>query len=95
MSTITFHIGTQVTKVEGEVGKSILQIALDHGIPMEHACGGNGFCTTCLCRVRKGSDLLVPRTDREDNMGVIADPERLGCQAVVEREGEIEVEIEG
>jgi 2Fe-2S ferredoxin len=58
MPKIIFHIGDQVREVEGPEGERILQIALDNGIPMEHACGGNGFCTTCLCRVKNGMENL-------------------------------------
>ena len=93
MPKITFHIGDQVREVEGPEGERILQIALDNGIPMEHACGGNGFCTTCLCRVKNGMENLSPRNDREENMGVTDDPERLSCQARVN--GDVEVEIDG
>lgn len=53
VTNVTFTIGGQVKTVAGSEGKSVLHIALDHNIPMEHACGGNGFCTTCLCQDRK------------------------------------------
>lgn len=91
MPKVTFHFSGQIKTVEAEAGQPILQIALDHGIPMEHACGGNGFCTTCLCKVKEGMDNLSPRNDREDNMGVVDDPDRLSCQAVVE--GDVEIEV--
>lgn len=77
--------------VETEDGKAILQIALDAGIPMEHACGGNGFCTTCMCKVQQGMEHLSPRNDREENMGVVNDPERLSCQSQVH--GDVTVEV--
>lgn len=81
---VTFIMGDgQVKIVESEPGKTVLQIALDHGVPMENACGGNGFCTTCMCAVEKGMEALSPRNDREENMGVVDDPNRLGCQATV------------
>lgn len=81
--TVTFHIGDQVKVIQTEPGKTLLQIALDSGVPMQSACGGNGFCTTCLCQVKSGMDQLSPRSDREENMGVVDDPQRLGCQAEV------------
>lgn len=92
MPKVTFKYGGQVQVVETEEGKTLLQIALDHGVPMENACGGNGFCTTCLCKVEQGMEQLGPRTDREEGMGVTDDPERLGCQAVVS--GDVVVEIQ-
>lgn len=93
MAKVTFILNGKEETFEAEEGQTLLQIALDHGIPMDHACGGNGFCTTCLCNVRDGMDRLGERTDREDNMGIVDDPERLGCQTVVE--GDVTVELEG
>ena len=91
MPKVTFHYSGQIKTVEAENGKSILQIALDTGIPMEHACGGNGFCTTCMCKVKGGMENLSPRNEREENMGVTDDPDRLSCQTLVE--GDVNVEV--
>lgn len=91
MPKVTFHHDGQVTEVEAAKGETILQIALDNGVPIEHACGGNGFCTTCMCNVKSGLENLSDRNDREENMGIIDDPERLGCQAEVQ--GDVEVEV--
>ena len=91
MPRITFHhAGTQKI-IEAKEGETILKIALDAGIPMEHACGGNGFCTTCLCSVRSGMEHLNPRNDREENMGITSDPYRLSCQA--RAQGDVEIEV--
>lgn len=81
----------QIKRVESPAGDSILKIALDNNLPMEHACGGNGFCTTCMCNVQEGMDRLTVRNDNEENMGVMDDPFRLGCQAKVE--GDVTVKI--
>lgn len=91
MPFISFHYNGQAKTVEGEKGKTILQIALDHGIPMEHACGGNGFCTTCMCKVREGMANLSPRNDREENMGIVNDPDRLSCQTTVDGDTAVEI----
>ncbi|MBI3331546.1 (2Fe-2S)-binding protein [Candidatus Peregrinibacteria bacterium] len=92
MPKIRFHMSDgQVKEVEAPNGETILQIALDAGIPMEHACGGNGFCTTCMCKVKQGMENLSPRNDREENMGVMTDPDRLSCQAQIQ--GDVEVEV--
>ena len=92
MPKVTFDLGDgQIREVETEAGKSLLQISLDNGIPMEHACGGNGFCTTCMCEVKNGMPNLSPRNEKEENMGVTDDPMRLGCQAQVQ--GEVEVKL--
>ena len=97
MPTVTFiDTDGQVQKVEGEAGKSVLQIAIDNGIPMEHACGGNGFCTTCSCEVEDGQKMIDdgvvnPVNDREENMGIEGPERRLGCQTQVN--GDITVKI--
>lgn len=92
MPKVTFIYGDQTQTVEAANGDKLLQIGLDAGIPIEHACGGNGFCTTCLCQVKEGMSNLNERNDREENMGIVDDPERLSCQAEVE--GDVTVEIE-
>lgn len=91
MPNVTYIVKGKPVTVEAEEGASLLNIALDHGISVEHACGGNGFCTTCLCRVKEGAEHLSPRNDREENMGVTEDPDRLGCQAAVQ--GDVTVEL--
>lgn len=84
MVIVTFvHSDGKIQKVEGAAGDTVLKIALDQHVPMEHACGGNGFCTTCMCDVQDGMANLSPRNDREENMGVVDDPHRLGCQSQV------------
>jgi ferredoxin len=89
MPTVTFIIASdQVRTVEAEKGATLLSIALDAGVPMESACGGNGFCTTCMCR--KVSGELGGMTDREEGMGV-EEPNRLGCQATVEGDTVVEL----
>lgn len=91
MPKVTFHYDGDVTEVEGQDGQTLLQIALDNGVAMEHACGGNGFCTTCKCSVKQGMENLGGRNEKEESMGVTEDPERLGCQAEVH--GDVAVEI--
>ena len=92
MPKVRFLFNGQEQIVDAQEGDTILKIALDAGIPMEHACGGNGFCTTCMCKVREGMPNLSPRTDREENMGVLEDPDRLSCQSEVR--GDVTVEVQ-
>ena len=92
MPKVTFvQTDGQVREVEGQAGETILKIAMDHGVPMETACGGNGFCTTCMCEIEEGMGNLSPRNDREENMGITDDPQRLGCQAQVN--GDVKVKL--
>jgi len=75
---------------------SILDVALNFAIPLEHACGGNCACTTCHVIIRQGGENLSPMADDEANrIGMADEPvtlhSRLGCQAVVR--GDVVVEI--
>ncbi len=81
---------------DGQPG-SILDVLLGHGIALEHACGGNCACTTCHVVIKKGQELLSEMDDEEaDRLDMAADLQlnsRLGCQTVIEKPGEIVVEI--
>ncbi len=90
MSNVTFILKDQRKIVATADGRTLLQIALDGGVPIEHACGGNGFCTTCLCKVKEGAEHLSPKNDREEMMGLEGE-DRLGCQAQVR--GDVTVEV--
>jgi len=77
--------------------ESILDVAMNFGLHLEHACGGNCACTTCHVVVKKGKELLSEMDDDEaDRLDMAADLQlnsRLGCQAVIEKPGEVVVEI--
>lgn len=94
--TVEVDLEEMPYKEHGKPG-SFLDIALNHGIHLEHACGGNCACTTCHVVVRQGKELLSEAEDDElDRLDMAADLQldsRLGCQAVIERPGEIVVEI--
>ena len=74
---------------------SLLDIALEHGIDLEHNCGGNCACTTCHVIVRQGEEnLSAMAEDEEDKLDQapgLTPYSRLGCQAVVQ--GDVVVEI--
>ncbi len=93
MPQVAFHYNGQEKVTEGKEGETLLKIAINNAIPMEHACGGNGFCTTCMCQVRAGMEHLTPRNEREENMGITKDPYRLGCQTRVQGTGDVVVEV--
>jgi len=83
--------------VEGEEGDSILNIAIEHDIPLDHNCGGNCACTTCHVIVKKGMESLSEIDEGEEDMLDRAKDltltSRLGCQAHVY--GDVIVEIPG
>ena len=66
---------------------SILDVLLAHGIPLEHACGGNCACTTCHVIVKQGFEKLSPSQEEEDDLldkaPGLTPTSRLGCQAVI------------
>ena len=93
---VEFECGKLSYQDHGKPG-SILDIALNFGLNLEHACGGNCACTTCHVVVKKGQELLSEIDDEEaDRLDMAADLQlnsRLGCQAVIEKPGEVVVEI--
>jgi 2Fe-2S ferredoxin len=82
--------------VEVEPGKSILEVAHDHHIEIESACGGVCACTTCHCIIREGFDSLEEADELEedylDRAWGLEPHSRLTCQAVVGTE-DLVVEI--
>jgi 2Fe-2S ferredoxin len=77
--------------------ESILDVAMNFGLHLEHACGGNCACTTCHVWVKQGRELLSELEDDEaDKLDSAADLQlssRLGCQAVIKKPGKVVVEI--
>ncbi|MDR3717385.1 MAG: 2Fe-2S iron-sulfur cluster-binding protein [Bryobacteraceae bacterium] len=77
--------------------KSCLDVALNAGFQMEHACGGNCACTTCHVVVKSGeeflSDLEDDEADRLDGAADLQLGSRLGCQAHFVKDGEVVLEI--
>ena len=98
MPKVTFILRDKTQKtVEFEHGKlpydghglpeSFLNLAIEHGIPLEHACGGSCACTTCHLIIREGmqnlSELQDDEADRLDTAWDLTVSSRLGCQAVI------------
>ena len=94
--TVTFEHGKLPYEDHGKE-ESILDIALNFGIPLDHACGGNCACTTCHVVVKEGEECLSQMEDEEaDRLDMAADltlHSRLGCQSVITKPGKIVVEI--
>jgi len=67
--------------------ESFLNVALENGIPLEHACGGSCACTTCHLIIREGtqnlSEMEENEADRLDTAWDLTTSSRLGCQAVI------------
>lgn len=84
------------TEIQVNVGESICEALLEHGIEIEHACEMSRACTTCHCIVRKGYDSMEPPEEEEEDLLDRAwglEPQsRLSCQAIVGQE-DLTVEI--
>ena len=94
--TVEFECGKLPYKDHGKE-QSILDVALNNGIRLDHACGGNCACTTCHVWVKEGAENLSELDDDEaDRLDMAADLQlnsRLGCQAVITKPGKVVVEI--
>lgn len=98
MFQVTFQIGepgeSRVVRVDlGRFAgpwvrspRSILDIALQGGVHIDHACGGCCACTTCHVKVVKGqASCSKPTEDEEDMLDTarnLGPDSRLACQCV-------------
>ncbi len=81
-----------------EKGITILDVAEDNDIHINHNCGEVCACSTCHVYVNKGEDLLPEISDREEDfIDRAINPKlesRLSCQCIIQdNEGHYEVEI--
>lgn len=87
----------QNLEVEVPVGTTILEAAKQIRAPEGDACGGVCACSTCHVYVERGGELLSEQDeDEEDILDKAFDVRmgsRLGCQARIERGGEVHVRI--
>jgi 2Fe-2S ferredoxin len=92
--TVEFEPSALGYQRHGEPG-SLLDVALNFDIPLEHVCGGNCACTTCHVIVREGmsnlSDMEDEEADRLDTAWDLTPASRLACQAVVK--GDVVCEV--
>ena len=76
---------------------SILEIAMGHGIEIDHACGGVCACSTCHVIVRQGLATCPEPSDDEldqlDNAPGLTPSSRLACQTVPDGSADVVIEI--
>jgi|SRR3972149_4807364 len=83
----------------GETGQpgSILSVALESGIDIEHSCGGVCACSTCHVYVREGLDTCNEASDDEldqlEEARGLSMHSRLSCQTVPNGTKDIRVVI--
>jgi 2Fe-2S ferredoxin len=78
------------------VGESILDVAEDHDVHLNHNCGAVCACSTCHVYIEQGEDYLQEISDREEDfIDRATNPRlesRLGCQCVI-LEDDVEIEV--
>ena len=78
-------------------GEHLLEVAIEHGINIEHACGGVCACSTCHVHIEKGMENLSEATEAEDDRVEEAPGlqrnSRLSCQCNIIGEGPITVRV--
>ncbi len=99
------HGETHVVEVDpekipyGRTGRpgSLLDIALAHGIEIEHTCGGVCACSTCHSIVREGlascNDASDDELDQLEEAPGITIQSRLSCQCIPDGTMDVVVEI--
>jgi 2Fe-2S ferredoxin len=80
---------------DAKVGESVLDIAINHDIPIQHACGGFCACTTCHIHILSKdailSDIEEDELDRLELVDGNQPGSRLGCQTKVRSDVVVEV----
>lgn len=95
--TFKFEEGHPEQTLIGIQGESVLDIALNNNIELQHNCGGVCGCSTCHIYVEKGLNDLPEISDREeDYIDRAVNPKinsRLACQCVLQGNEDITVLI--
>jgi len=84
-------------KLKAGKGQSLLELAMDNGINIEHACGGVCACSTCHVYIEEGMASLSETTeaeeDRVEEAPGLQRNSRLSCQCVVKGDGPITLRV--
>ena len=78
-------------------GENLLEVAVENGINIEHACGGVCACSTCHVYLESGEN-EVAESDEDEEDRVEEAPglqrnSRLACQCCIEGDGLIKVRV--
>ena len=98
-TTITFLLsdGQPAQTHVAAPGESVLDVALNNGIQLQHNCGGVCGCSTCHIYVNTGGDNLPEISDKEEDFIDRAENprinSRLACQCVVEPDMQLVVTV--
>jgi 2Fe-2S ferredoxin len=73
--------------IPANTGMVLIDVLLNNGIEIEHACEKSCACTTCHVVIREGFNSLTPAEDLEEDMldkaWGLEPTSRLSCQAMV------------
>jgi ferredoxin, 2Fe-2S len=87
--------GLEPVTLSGAEGESVLDIALENNIELQHNCGGVCGCSTCHIYVTKGMEHLPEISEKEEDfIDRAVNPRiesRLACQC--ELHGDIEIRV--
>jgi len=76
---------------------SLLDVALGHGVEIEHACGGVCVCSTCHVIVKEGlescNEPSEEEEDRLDDAYGVTPQSRLACRCVPNGEADLLIVI--
>ena len=84
----------ELIPVQAEIGETLLEVAHNHDIELEGACGGELACSTCHIVLpeewyNKVADLSAVSEEEEDMLDLaigLTDTSRLGCQICVTKD---------
>jgi ferredoxin len=97
MAKVVFLAHGRTWEAEVPTGTSLLAASKGVGAPEGDACGGVCACSTCHVYVTQGRELLSEAEEEEedilDKAFDVKATSRLGCQAVIEKDGAITCEI--
>ena len=98
-TTITFQLsdGLPPQTHVAAPGESVLDVALNNGIQLQHNCGEVCGCSTCHVYINAGGDDLPEISDKEEDFIDRAENprinSRLACQCVVEKDMQLVVTV--
>lgn len=90
-------VSAPVVEVKASLTQNLLEVAMEHGINIEHSCGGVCACSTCHVHVEQGMSHLTEPTeaeeDRVEEAPGLSRNSRLSCQCEIKSVGPIVVRV--
>lgn len=84
--------------IDAQAGKSLLDIAFENDIIIEHNCGGLCACTSCRVIIKEGLNLIQNKSEEENRLlseaGFKEDENRLSCCCKIRDAGDKKIIVE-